>query len=117
MKKIFSVIALAIIFSVAPVQAQSDFNRDFNSQIIFMSNVHNGRVFGVSNYLVMYAEPNEYSEEVMRIPNGAELLLRDRYISGWWEVISVEFGGKTYSNTQYVGDGIGWISTKFVKIY
>lgn len=119
MRKIFSVIILVtvLIFVAQPVQAENNFdlNKDFYEKIIVLSNIYNGRV-AVSEYLSLREEPNVNSREVMRIPNGAELILRERYVQGWWEVLTVSFDGKTFSN-DYAGDGIGWVSSKYVRTY
>ena len=101
-KKFFSIILLiAAIFVTAPVQAKSA--------------ICNG-IVSVSSYLVLREEPNANSREIMRIPNGAELLMRDEYIPGWISVLSVSFDGKTFANDT-VGDRIGYVNVKYVKFY
>ena len=110
-------VLLAMMITV-PVQAQSDFdlNRDFKENLVPMSNIYGGRVVGIKTYLSIREEPSVYSREVMRIPNGTELLLRDAgpvSRTGWWQVISVKFNGREYSDTV----ALGWISAKYVKTY
>ncbi|MBR1397202.1 MAG: hypothetical protein IJ563_06680 [Selenomonadaceae bacterium] len=38
------------------------------------------------------------------------------FYEGWLEVLTVSFNGRTISN-DYAGDGIGWVSAKYVKTY
>lgn len=117
-KKFFSIILLiAAIFVTAPVQAESnfDFNQNFNNRLVFKSNIRNG-IVSVSSYLVLRKEPNANSREIMRIPNGAELVMRDEYIPGWISVLSVSFDGKTFANDT-AGDSIGYVRAKYVKFY
>ena len=116
MKKVFAafLLVLAMAFSV-PVQAQSDFdlNRDFNNQFTFKSTIYGGRVVGIRTYLSIREEPSVYSREIMRIPNGADLTLRFTGDQNWWQVISVRFNGREYSNP---APAIGWVSAKYVQI-
>ena len=122
MKKIFSVmlLAVALIFISGQnnqAEANFDLNRDFNSKFVPVSYIYAGRVVGISTYLSLRESPSEYSREIMRIPNGAELSLRDTGVSqsGWWQVISVKFNGQTYSENP--GYGMGYVNAKYVQTY
>jgi len=121
MKKFFAALTLfsAIIFATAPAQAESNFdlNTDFNSQTVFKSYIYGGRVVGISTYLSIREYPNVNSREIMRIPNGAELSLRFTGDQNWWQVLSVTFNGRTYSNRNDVAAGIGWVSAKYVQTH
>lgn len=120
MKKILSAVLLAAVLAVLPVSVQAeasfDLNRDFNSKFVPVSTIYSGRVVGISTYLSLRESPSEYSEEVMRIPNGAKLTLRHNpraYENGWWEVLSVTFNGRTYEKG--MGYGIGYVSVRYVS--
>ena len=121
MQKIFSVmlLAVALIFISGQnnqAEANFDLNRDFNSKFVPVSYIYAGRVVGISTYLSLRESPSEYSGEIMRIPNGAELVLRYKpraYENGWWEVVSVKFNGQTYSENP--GYGMGYVSAKYVR--
>ena len=125
MKKFFPVmlLAVALIFisgQTNQAEANFDLNRDFNSKFVPLgySRIYSGRVVGISTYLSLREEPSEYSREIMRIPNGAELVLRHdprAYENGWWEVMSVSFNGQTYSG-RAGGYGLGYVSTKYVRV-
>ena len=101
-------IVLAMAFTES-VQAQSNFdlNVNYSNQFIFKagySRLHYGRVVGIKTYLSLRAEPSVNSREIMRIPNGARLELREQFVFGWWEVLSVNgdnFGAPAAA-------GIGW---------
>ena len=108
MRKIFSVIALAISFSVAPVQAQSDF--DFNKNFQPLSVVYDGVVVGVSTYLIVREKPDVNSREVLRIYNGDKICMRAMG-GNWYELLSVN--GNYYGVSP--GDIIGYVSKKYIK--
>jgi len=115
-KKFFAAMLLtvAMIFSTASVQAQSDFdlNKDFNSKLVPVSNIYSGRVVGISTYLSVREQPSVNSREIMRIPNGTELYLRV-YSNDWWQVLKIN--GNSYGVRP--GDGIGYVSARYVRTY
>ena len=117
MKKLLSVmlIAIAIIFANSPVQAQSDFdlNKNFKSQLQPVSYIYNGRVVGISTYLSVREQPSVNSREIMRIPNGSQLVLRFFGDQDWWEVLTIN--GNYYGVNP--GDGIGYVSARYVRAW
>ena len=116
LKKIFAVmmLAVAMLFATAPVQAQSDFdlNKIFNSKLLPVSYIYSGRVVGISTYLSVREQPSVNAREIMRIPNGAELSLRV-YSNDWWQVLKIN--GNSYGVRP--GDGIGYVSARYVQTY
>ena len=105
MKKFLSVVILSviIIFSTAPVQAESF---DF----VPLSSIYSGRVVNIKTYLSIRERPNVNSREVMRIFNGDRLELRED-APGWWQVLSVN--GNNFGRR--AGVAIGYVNANYVQ--
>lgn len=118
MKKFFSIMLLSaiMIFSNATAQADFDLNKDFNFQLVPMSFIYSGRVVNISTYLSVRERPTVNSREIVRIPNGTRLTLRDSgpvYNTGWWEVLSINSPG--YEGFEgYNGFGIGYVNARYI---
>ena len=117
MKKILSVIVGLVIlvnFSVCQAENNFDLNKNFNSQFQPVSVIFSG-VVKVKTYLSLREQPNVNSREIMRIPNGAEIMFREsRLPSEWLEVISVSFNGTTYTTDNV--SRVGYVNKNYVEV-